>query len=856
MKLHIKIVLTAIVTLSLLIYLAGFFPIFSQAPTNWVITGRIMAPSPETTENIAVANAILTLTDSEGDIHIVTTDEDGYYYFSNLAVDANSVITAIAIVNGINMVFKDVIPEAVAAPETYDAGTADIGTADAESTALALIVDELIEQGLTYEDIDLEIIQKSGEAPDLSSLSVSEGILYPDFSSDTTSYEVAVTNCVDSITFTPTAVEPAIATIEVDGTTVASGIPSVPVSLGVGDNSVFIVVTTEDETTKTYTVTVNRNILKDNADLSNISLSVGALEPDFSSDTTSYKVEVANSVSSITFTPTADDAAATITVNGKPSAPVSLDVGDNIISIMITAEDGISTKTYTVTVNRVTTFTLTMAIADESTGSGTIVPSEDGIYTYNYGDKVNIKAKANTDSDFTGWITNENIDNTAKANTRVTMNTDQTVIATFALKTYILTMKTVGAGAGTVIVDLDNDKEKYDHGEEVTINALADTTNSEFVRWLHNKNIDNTDNANTKVTMNGNQIVIAMFTKKRTCTLTMTIDETGTGSGKTVPSEGGTYTYAYGKRVNIKAKVSKGSEFTGWVTNENNIDNTTEANTRVTMIGDQAVTAIFTKKEACTLKMAVTGTGSGTISPAKGAHTYDHGKRVNIKAKASKDSEFTGWLTNANIADTTKANTKVTMNDGQTVTAIFTLKDVTLTMAIAKKSTGSGTVSPDEGDHTYDHGDTVTISATADLLSSDFIGWVGDDSDDLIENEDGTYSITMNSNKSVTATFTLKEVTLTMSVDGTGSGATNPVVGTYTLAYDYGDTINISTTADASSEFTGWLTNENIADTTKANTKVTMNDDLTVTAIFTLKTNTITASAGENGSIVPPGLYP
>jgi len=156
MKLHIKIVLTIVVTLLLLIYLAGFLPVFSQAPHNWVITGRIMAPSPETTEDIAVTNAILTLTDIEGDIHIVTTGKDGYYFFNNLAVDANCVITAISILNGKTMVFKDVIPRPVVAYETYDAGTAD-----ARSTALALIVEELTKQGVTYEDIDLEIIQAS-----------------------------------------------------------------------------------------------------------------------------------------------------------------------------------------------------------------------------------------------------------------------------------------------------------------------------------------------------------------------------------------------------------------------------------------------------------------------------------------------------------------------------------------------------------------------------------------------------------------------------------------------------------------------------------------------------------------------
>ena len=402
MKLHIKIVLTIIVTLSILIYLAGFLPVFSQAPPNWVITGRIMAPSPETTEDIPVTDAILTLTDIiKGEIHIVTSGEDGYYFFKNIAVDANSVITAIAIVNGKTMVFKDVIPEAVAAPKTYDAGTAD-----AASTALALIVEELIEQGLAPKDIKLEIIQGSenfviveeqvldilednsnvmdeiivtGEgvssndggtaynvtvtrAPssnaDLSSLSVSEGTLDSDFSSNTTTYEVAVANSVESITFTPTAVEPETTIINVDGTPVPSGVPSDPVILGVGANTIDIVVTAEDGiTTKTYTVTVIR-ALSSNADLSNLLVSEGTLDPDFYSNTPTYEVAVTNSISSITFTPTAvEPVIATIKVDGipvasgVPSVPVSLSVGDNTIFIEVTAEDE-TTKTYTITVNR------------------------------------------------------------------------------------------------------------------------------------------------------------------------------------------------------------------------------------------------------------------------------------------------------------------------------------------------------------------------------------------------------------------------------------------------------------------------------------------------------------------------
>jgi autotransporter-associated beta strand protein len=92
----------------------------------------------------------------------------------------------------------------------------------------------------------------------------------------------------------------------------------------------------------------------DNADLSNLAISSGTLDPAFDSSTTSYTVSP--TVASITVTPTADNALATITVNGDPvvsgdpSNPVSLSVGPNTITIIVTAEDEATTKTYTLTV--------------------------------------------------------------------------------------------------------------------------------------------------------------------------------------------------------------------------------------------------------------------------------------------------------------------------------------------------------------------------------------------------------------------------------------------------------------------------------------------------------------------------
>jgi hypothetical protein len=92
--------------------------------------------------------------------------------------------------------------------------------------------------------------------------------------------------------------------------------------------------------------------------LSALSLSSGTLLPAFSSATTSYTASVLNAVNSIIVTPTANSASATITVNGNPvtsgnpSTPVSLSEGANTITTVVTAQDGITTKTYTITVTR------------------------------------------------------------------------------------------------------------------------------------------------------------------------------------------------------------------------------------------------------------------------------------------------------------------------------------------------------------------------------------------------------------------------------------------------------------------------------------------------------------------------
>jgi hypothetical protein len=90
--------------------------------------------------------------------------------------------------------------------------------------------------------------------------------------------------------------------------------------------------------------------------LSSLTLSAGALSPTFSSATKSYTASVPDATTSITVTPTVTDATASVQVNGmtvaseSASASIPLVFGTNTLTVRVTAQDGSTTSTYTVTV--------------------------------------------------------------------------------------------------------------------------------------------------------------------------------------------------------------------------------------------------------------------------------------------------------------------------------------------------------------------------------------------------------------------------------------------------------------------------------------------------------------------------
>jgi len=121
--------------------------------------------------------------------------------------------------------------------------------------------------------------------------------------------------------------------------------------------------------------------------LAGLTLSSGTLTPTFAPGTTSYTASVANASTGVTVTPTVTDATATVTVNGAPvtsgtaSASIPLALGNNQITVLVTAQDGISSDTYTISVTRqnpapsVTTGAASGITTSAATLNGTVNPN-------------------------------------------------------------------------------------------------------------------------------------------------------------------------------------------------------------------------------------------------------------------------------------------------------------------------------------------------------------------------------------------------------------------------------------------------------------------------------------------------
>jgi uncharacterized repeat protein (TIGR03803 family) len=174
-------------------------------------------------------------------------------------------------------------------------------------------------------------------------------------------------------------------------------------------------------------------------------------------------------------------------------------------------------------------------------------------------------------------------------------------------------------------------------------------------------------------------------------------------------------------------------------------------------------------------------------------------------------------------------------------------------LAASKSGTGTGLVTSDPGGLNcgltcsawYVDSATVTVSALANTGST-FTGWSGEGCSGT-----GTCVVTMDTARSVTATFTLNTYALSVTKAGSGTGSvTSSPTGidcgaTCSASFDYDTPVTLSAAADADSTFAGW-SGEGCSGT--GNCQVTMTQARSVTATFTLNTYALTVTKAGTGT--------
>jgi uncharacterized repeat protein (TIGR02543 family) len=339
--------------------------------------------------------------------------------------------------------------------------------------------------------------------------------------------------------------------------------------------------------------------------------------------------------------------------------------------------------------------------------------------SYYHGETVTLKAVANEGYRFTNWSGDLSDSNNPA---ELVMDADKSVKANFVLKKdsvkgYNLT---VDADGGSVTESPD--KTSYEHGEEVTLEAVPDPGYS-FTNW--SGDLSDGNNPAT-LEMDSDKSVKAHFVK------TYSLISTA-GAGGAISPAG---------VVSVKSEADQSFTITpkdGYQIDDVLVDGISVGAraiyTFINVTADHTIAANFALKTYRLTAIAA----DGRVNRNPDQRLYNHGETVVLEAIPNTGYSFTNWSGDLSDSDNP---VKLVMNADKTVNASFALKTYSLT---ATGVDGSVTIDPNKV--RYNHGETVILTAVPDP-NYRFVGW----SDDLSGSAKHA-TLEMDADKSVTANF-------------------------------------------------------------------------------------------------------
>lgn len=183
------------------------------------------------------------------------------------------------------------------------------------------------------------VTQSKSSNANLKSLRLDVEGISPIFDKNITQYYLTIPNEISNISVIAEAEEQS-ANVQVSGNTEIQN----------GTSQIKISVTAEDGTIKEYVVDVTKT---DNPELTNTNLENLAIEnisliPEFSAEITEYNADLNEDKQSVNILAVPQIEGAQVVIEGNEN----LQIGENIIRIIVTAKDGQTTKIYTIKLNK------------------------------------------------------------------------------------------------------------------------------------------------------------------------------------------------------------------------------------------------------------------------------------------------------------------------------------------------------------------------------------------------------------------------------------------------------------------------------------------------------------------------
>ncbi|MFN4764033.1 InlB B-repeat-containing protein [Gillisia sp. Q332] len=424
-----------------------------------------------------------------------------------------------------------------------------------------------------------------------------------------------------------------------------------------------------------------------------------------------------------------------------------------------------------------------------------------GAGSFSNGSTVTVAAIPSEGYTFTSWTVDGTVVSTSSSyqfemdgNIALVANFEEVVLGNFRIN---LSSSPIAGGT-------TNGSGQFTENSTATVSALPNP-GYVFVNWTEGETIASTSSSYQFV-LTGNRTLVANYSQIPGDQFAVVLSANPAAGGST----NGSGSFDAETNITVTATPNTGYAFVNWTANGEEVS--TNSSYTFELTANTTLVANFEVRTTYSLNVTAE---NGTVDENPNKDNYNVGEEIVLTATPADGYEFSSWSGDASGSSNTIT---VTMNSDKDITANFTLIESSFTLSVTAEN---GSVEKDPNQETYNDGDQVILEAIpAD--GYEFSSWSGDASGSA-----NPLTVTMDSDKDITANFTPIESAFTLNVTAqNGNVDVNPEQQTY----NYGDQVVLTATPDPNYEFSNWS-----VDASGSNNQITvvMNSNKNITANFT-----------------------